>query len=306
MKSTNENPGVEIRNSFDYIQNVVLRCESKDFAAIKDRITTNDYLDVLRERLEKSINGAALLDLSKKMMVSGKTKQPETWDPDERKCSNVNARSALDDVGMIRILHAAMGVMTEAGELLKQVAEHLFERKPLDNTNLKEEFGDILWYIGLLSVPLSTDIEQEMVRNGNKLAARYPDKFDAEKHDNRDLEAERKVLESNGVPKIGDPWPLGSDNPIASVAAPADHPCVRPVTMDVRHEDLMIPINTKDGPVCVNPGLHRFIIYMRATNRDKSELDKLAIARWKDMYNTRAVSFRQMWDDIAAGRISAE
>ena len=94
-----------------------------------------------------------------------------------------------------RLLHAAMGMTTESGEFLDPLKKHLFYGKPLDSTNLKEELGDLLWYIAIACDALDTTIEDEMIRVINKLKTRFPDKFSSDHAIHRDLTAERKALE---------------------------------------------------------------------------------------------------------------
>lgn len=45
----------------------------------------------------------------------------------------------------IRILHAAIGCVTESGELLDSLKKQIFYGRELDVVNVKEEAGDILW-----------------------------------------------------------------------------------------------------------------------------------------------------------------
>lgn len=94
-----------------------------------------------------------------------------------------------------RLLHAAMGLSTEANEFLDPIKKHLFYGKPLDLVNLKEELGDMLWYMAIAMNALDTTFEAEMTRVINKLKVRYPDKFTEHDAINRDLTAERKKLE---------------------------------------------------------------------------------------------------------------
>lgn len=94
------------------------------------------------------------------------------------------------------LLHHAMGMCTEAGEFLDQMKKVLIYGKEVDKTNLKEELGDMLWYIAGAVRLLDTSIEIEMVRNIEKLRARFPSKFDAERALVRDLDTERKILEN--------------------------------------------------------------------------------------------------------------
>lgn len=102
----------------------------------------------------------------------------------------------VSDKSNIRLLHAAIGMCTESGEFIDQLKKHIFYGKPLDKVNLKEEIQDTLYYIGIAMDELGTDFDKEQVKNIAKLRARYGDKFTSEAAINRNLEKERKVLES--------------------------------------------------------------------------------------------------------------
>ncbi len=101
----------------------------------------------------------------------------------------------LSNVSSTRILHGVMGVTTEAGELMDAVKKHLIYGKALDAVNLKEEMGDVLWYLAILCHELDTNFESLMQTNIKKLSARFPDKFTEHHAQNRDLVMERKILE---------------------------------------------------------------------------------------------------------------
>ncbi len=92
------------------------------------------------------------------------------------------------------ILHAAMGISTEAGEIMDALKKSMAYGKPLDTLNLKEEIGDCLFYLTLLCIMLGTTLEAELDRNMSKLLTRYGNKFDEGKALNRDLDKEREVL----------------------------------------------------------------------------------------------------------------
>lgn len=94
----------------------------------------------------------------------------------------------------IHIIHAMMGLISEAGEILEEVIKSSLENRELNKDNLKEESGDLLWYIALLLRNVGSDFETEAKRNTDKLFARYPEKFTSEKALNRDLEKEQEVL----------------------------------------------------------------------------------------------------------------
>lgn len=95
----------------------------------------------------------------------------------------------------IEALHGAMGIMTEAGELMDVYKKFIMYGKPVDVPNVKEEIGDILWYIALICHFHGISLEDAMITNIAKLRARYPEKFTEDKALNRDLNIERKILE---------------------------------------------------------------------------------------------------------------
>ena len=96
----------------------------------------------------------------------------------------------------IRLLHAGLGLLTEAEEFLQPVLKSILEGVDLDKTNLKEELGDSQWYGAIACDALGTTFEAEQERNIAKLTARYPEKFTEDKAINRDLATERGILES--------------------------------------------------------------------------------------------------------------
>lgn len=59
-----------------------------------------------------------------------------------------------------RIIHAATGLATEAGELLNNVTDEVFIGRG-DVVNAREEIGDHLWYLAILFDELGTDFQKE-------------------------------------------------------------------------------------------------------------------------------------------------
>lgn len=99
------------------------------------------------------------------------------------------------DPDMMMLLHASIGIASEAGELQDALKKHLFYGREFDWTNAVEEVGDLLWYAALACESLGTTLEDAMERNIAKLKARYPEKFEAQRAIDRDLAAERAALE---------------------------------------------------------------------------------------------------------------
>jgi len=95
-----------------------------------------------------------------------------------------------------RLIHAAFGMQTESAEFTDALKKSLFYGKQLDTVNLKEELGDLLWYVAIAMDELDTDFSTEFTRVIGKLQARYPDKYSNINAESRDLDKERSVLES--------------------------------------------------------------------------------------------------------------
>lgn len=106
------------------------------------------------------------------------------------------------DVVSVDILHGAIGISTEAGEILDAVKKSIFYGKPFDLVNLQEEIGDCFWYLAILAKEAGMSFEDIQTQNVAKLKKRYPEKFTEEKALNRDLGAEREVLEGGSKPPI--------------------------------------------------------------------------------------------------------
>ena len=93
------------------------------------------------------------------------------------------------------LLHGVMGLVTESAEMMNALKKRHAYGKEIDITNLKEEAGDIIWFLVYLCNTQGWDLEQIMETNINKLRQRYGDKFNEFDALNRNLEAERKILE---------------------------------------------------------------------------------------------------------------
>ncbi len=114
------------------------------------------------------------------------------------KTNNTNyevIKERLQDDEIIDLLHAGMGLCTEAGEFLDTIKKYIYYGKTLDEVNLVEEQGDIFWYSALALNILKTTFKEVKEKNIEKLKQRYPEKFTEEKAINRDLEKEREILE---------------------------------------------------------------------------------------------------------------
>ena len=89
--------------------------------------------------------------------------------------------SAVDQINC-----AALGIAGEAGEIAEIIKKHKYQGHPLDEAEVIEEAGDILWYVALLCDALGVTVGGAAYLNVLKLRERYPDGFEEERSINRE------------------------------------------------------------------------------------------------------------------------
>lgn len=127
------------------------------------------------------------------MTPSDYIKNARATDHDVDGYLHMSNRCAMDS----RLIHYVLGVGTESGELQDAVKKWVAYGKEVDRTNVKEEIGDLMWYLSRMCDLFGFTFEEIMDINIKKLQTRYPHKFTQDAALNRDLDKERKVLEGN-------------------------------------------------------------------------------------------------------------
>lgn len=89
------------------------------------------------------------------------------------------------------MIHACIGLTTEAGEVADILKRHLFYGEPLIKEEILEEAGDTLWYLVLALSAVGLTLDQVMEANMEKLKIRY-----ASGKRKRNEEAEGKAIRS--------------------------------------------------------------------------------------------------------------
>jgi NTP pyrophosphatase (non-canonical NTP hydrolase) len=110
----------------------------------------------------------------------------------------------FENLEIIRLTHAAMGLVTESAEFLDVLKKHTIYGKDIDFVNLAEETGDIFWYLAVAIDALAKILDIDPVSlenqiketNISKLKARYPNKFTENSAIYRDLGTERDILDT--------------------------------------------------------------------------------------------------------------
>lgn len=76
--------------------------------------------------------------------------------------------------------HAVFGLTSEAGEV-SGILQKEYQGHNIDTTHIKKELGDCLWMIAEACTALGFDMEDVMETNIEKLKARFPNGFEADK-----------------------------------------------------------------------------------------------------------------------------
>ena len=87
--------------------------------------------------------------------------------------------------GTTRLENGLMGLCGEAGEAMDILKKFLFQGHELDKEHLAKELGDVAWYLAVSADALGFCLENIFQMNIDKLKARYPDGFDADRSINR-------------------------------------------------------------------------------------------------------------------------
>ncbi len=149
--------------------------------------------DLLASALKQAIDTGNRLDVIKKSLFYGKDlDKNHPWQ------ALKNHHNGTIDLNQIEpdVVHAAIGLYTEATELLESVLSTI-EGQDFDAVNTFEECGDAEWYLAMLYRALDKTPAEARAANIAKLKARYPEKFATDAAINRDLAQERAILEAH-------------------------------------------------------------------------------------------------------------
>lgn len=167
----------------------------------------------------------------------------------------------LNDKRTIRLLHAALGLSTEANEFLDALKKYIFYGKDLDLINIGEEIGDSFWYQAIACDELGKSFEEIQVAVIQKLRKRYHEKsFSSEAAINRDLDSERNELEK--TIDLASGYNMGTKRLTESI--------VNKIKMEITDEPLTHWLTDADKLTILCTG-------EKATGEDKFTLNKLLL-----------------------------
>lgn len=87
------------------------------------------------------------------------------------------------------LVNGVMGLCGESGEVIDIVKKMQFQGHNLDKKKLKEELGDVAWYLAICCEAIGVSLGDVMLGNVEKLRRRYPNGFEISRSVNRDEES---------------------------------------------------------------------------------------------------------------------
>ncbi len=107
-----------------------------------------------------------------------------------------NTRNSLEEFDYrLDLLHCAVGMADESGEILDHIKKYVYHNKPFDLAAITSEFGDHSWYkfnaLRLLGISFSDTLKANKI----KLDARYPNGRDKNYlSDNKNISKENDLI----------------------------------------------------------------------------------------------------------------
>lgn len=174
------------------------------------------HKNLLKATMATAVATSELIDLLKKSVIYG---QELEYDRMARMAENVideanwvyeialdadfdkreEGTVILDSVDVdFRLLHAALGIHGEAGEVIAALLHHS-NGEELDLQNIEEEDGDLAWYSALMDEAIirlgGASRPLRLAMNLAKLQARFPEKFSLAASQERCVNHERDAME---------------------------------------------------------------------------------------------------------------
>lgn len=99
--------------------------------------------------------------------------------PNEYQLEALRTANATNPVDLLA--NGVMGLSGESGECIDMVKKYLFQGHDIDREKLARELGDVAWYLAVTAHAIGYELNDILEMNVQKLRARYPNGFDAER-----------------------------------------------------------------------------------------------------------------------------
>jgi len=144
-----------------------VRSKFKPGAAIAAEMTP-EKAALLNHSIESMVAESTRLDLVKKQAIYNQDKGLFVGHIETHRFKDFTITPQQAE-----LLHAAIGLAGEAGELLDAVRKHVFDGQPLDRDNVIEEMGDLAFFFQAMLHALGVDRVYIEALNQAKLDERF-------------------------------------------------------------------------------------------------------------------------------------
>lgn len=134
------------------------------------------------------MNGFEYVDLAMRTNDGKSTSRLTQKILHETALDNFGNAIANTDVLIGDLLNGCLGLTGETGEFCDMVKKFIFHEKEMDFEHLKKELGDVMWYVAMICHAMHWNLDEILAMNVEKLKARYPEGFDVERANNRNID----------------------------------------------------------------------------------------------------------------------
>ena len=179
LKFKNDDP--EIYLKLNKLRKIIL-CLEKDKLEVQDpKQKTWDQKEVRSEVNQEQGSSVPSSD-PESLAKEQRPRMPSMVEANHRQLVEDLCKKPIDILQSLgtmdcHLIHMALGISGEAGELLDSIKKTTMYCKPIDIDNIVEELGDLEFYMEGLRNSLNITREQVLEQNISKLRTRYGDKY---------------------------------------------------------------------------------------------------------------------------------
>lgn len=104
----------------------------------------------------------------------------------QRTSSEKFADIDAEGLNLLQLENGLMGLCGEAGECMELLKKHRHQGHELNEAALKEELGDVAWYLAEAASALNLWLDDIAEANLEKLRRRYPEGFEPDRSMHRE------------------------------------------------------------------------------------------------------------------------
>jgi NTP pyrophosphatase (non-canonical NTP hydrolase) len=167
----------------------------KDSRPAQAKLKVHETAMILEETLDDAIRCGTNMDSLKRHVFYGQPLDKVWVNFDNNRSDSREAQARMQNHNVVMLLHACMGFVTEAGEILENLRDHIYKGTKINWVNIFEELGDLCWYVAIAAKACGLRSILPILRaNYRKLTQRYGEEWDRDRARVRDKEKEMELV----------------------------------------------------------------------------------------------------------------